>query len=101
MIIIIICINDCSVRLHERKPTMSYHINAWLEDGDPRLEIVDAHSKSVCMSWSYKSRAGLESRDKNEIQRLFRKLILLTCRETIANCRIFETRPNLKDREEI
>ena len=80
---------------------MSYHINAWLEDGDPRLEIVDAHSKSVCMSWSYKSRAGLERKDKAEIQRLFRELILLTCKQMITNCRVFETSPNLKDREKL
>lgn len=79
---------------------MSYHINAWLEDGHPRLEIVDAHSKSVCMSWSYKSRAGLEGKDKTEIQRLFRELILLTCKQMVTNCRIFETGPNPKGWEE-
>lgn len=79
---------------------MSYHINAWLEDGDPRLEILDAHSKSVCMSWSYKSRESLERKDKTEIQRLFRELILLTCKQMVANCRVFEAGPNPKGWEE-
>lgn len=78
---------------------MSYHINAWLEDGDPQLEIVDAQTKSVCMSWSYKARTSLERKDKTEIQRLFRKLILLTCKQAVTNCRVFETRAKLQGRE--
>mgnify|MGYP003672118201 FL=1 len=71
---------------------MSYHINAWLEDGEPQLQIVDAQSKAVCVSWSYKASKETRSKDGYEIQRLFRKLLLLTCKQEMANCRVFEAR---------
>lgn len=99
MIIIIIFIYSYTVSYSQEDPKMSYHINAWLENGEPKLEILDAHTKAVCMSWSYKARRGMTRKDKTEIQRLFRKLILLTCRQTVANCRVFETRSNLKQQE--
>ena len=76
---------------------MSYHINAWLENGDPQLQIIDAQSKSVCMSWSYTAKRGSTGKDKNEIQTLFRELLLLTCKQEMSNSRVFKARPLLCD----
>jgi hypothetical protein len=69
---------------------MSYYINAWLENGDPRLQIIDAQSKSVCVSWDYLAPKNAENKDKNEIQRLFKELLMLTCKHKVTNARIFE-----------
>jgi hypothetical protein len=76
---------------------MSFHINAWLENGDPKLQIIDAQSKCVCMSWSYKAKHGIEETSKHELQNLFRELLLLTCKQDISNCRVFSAKPLLRD----
>lgn len=68
---------------------MSFHINAWLENGEPQLQIIDAQSRNVCMSWSYKPKSGTDQSNKNEIQKLFRELLLLTCKQEMSNCRVF------------
>ncbi|MBU2865072.1 hypothetical protein QWZ13_14645 [Reinekea marina] len=68
---------------------MSYHINAWLENGVPQLQVIDAQTKRVCMNWSYQSESEPSEQQKHEIQRLFRELLLLTCKQDIANCRVF------------
>ncbi len=70
---------------------MSYYIYAWLENGNPQLQIVESQSNSICLSWSYK--AADTNYDKKEIQRLFRDLILLTCKQEMKNYRIFEVKP--------
>ncbi|MFQ3261032.1 hypothetical protein [Reinekea sp.] len=72
---------------------MSYHINAWLEDGKPQLQIVDAQSKAICMSWSYAPNKEQSYKERHEIQRLFKELLLLTCKQDISNCRIFNVKP--------
>ena len=60
---------------------MGYYIYAWLEHGDPRLRVVDAQSGSVCLCWDYSTATRKQASDKKEIQRLFRDLLLLTCRQ--------------------
>ena len=55
---------------------MSYHIYAWLEDGNPQLKIIDTQSKPVCVLWSYRAIDDAENDDKKEIQILFKDLLL-------------------------
>ncbi len=74
---------------------MGFYIYAWLDDANPRLQIIDAQSGSICVSWSYRGVAknGVNKNrdtDKNEIKRLFRDLILLTCQQEMNNSRIFK-----------
>ena len=76
---------------------MGYYINAWIENGAPQLQIIDAHSKSVCLSWSYSVTNRAKTDDKKEIQRLFRELLLLTCKQEVSNYRVFEVRPLLTE----
>ncbi len=80
---------------------MGYYIYAWLEKGNPQLQIVDAQSESVCVTWSFQGPDGRESGDKKEIQRLFRDLLLLTCKQEQNNCRIFQAMPSRKDRVQL
>ena len=70
---------------------MGYYIYAWLENGNPQLQIIEAESKSICLSWSYQ--ATNANYDSKEIQRLFRDLLLLTCKQEMGNYRIFEVNP--------
>ncbi len=67
---------------------MGYHIYAWLENSVPQLQIVDAETGAVSVTWSYRSNGELG--DQKEIQRLFRDLLLLTCKQEMNNCRIFK-----------
>lgn len=60
---------------------MGYYIYAWLDHGNPRLRVVDARTGSICLCWDYHSAKKRMSSDKKEIQRLFRDLLLLTCRQ--------------------
>lgn len=64
---------------------MSYYINAWLENGQPQLEIIDAQSKAVSVAWSYETKRNNKAQAKQEIQRLFRELLLLTCKQDLAS----------------
>ncbi len=66
---------------------MTYQINAWLEDGQPQLQILDSQSQSICMSWSYQP-SPEEDQNKHEIQRLFRELLLLTCKQQATHDRV-------------
>jgi len=72
---------------------MGYYIYAWLENGNPQLQIVDTQSESVCVTWSYQDPDHVGLGDKKEIQRLFRDLLLLTCKQEMNNCRIFKAEP--------
>lgn len=72
---------------------MGYYIYAWLEHGDPRLRVVDVQTGSICLRWDYRSSDRLTSSDKKEIQRLFRDLLLLTCRQESRNIRSFNIHP--------
>mgnify|MGYP000051803998 FL=1 len=71
-----------------------YFIYASLHQGRPALEIVDADSRQVCLQWEYghsASQQTLPERDnpavdelsESEIQRLFRRLLLLSCRQSL------------------
>lgn len=70
---------------------MGYHLYAWLENGKPQLQIIDAQTKSICLSWSYQETK--RNGDVKEIQRLFRDLLLLTCKQELGNYRVFEVKP--------
>ncbi len=72
---------------------MGYYINAWIENGSPQLQIIDAYSKSVCLSWGYTTANNVNTYDKKEIQRLFKELLLLTCKQQMTNYRVFELKP--------
>lgn len=74
---------------------MSFQIYAWLDNGQPRLQIIETLSGVTYLSWRYQEEAGKNSKpkDKKEIQRLFKDLILLTCKQEMQNCRLFETKP--------
>ncbi|MCI0667797.1 MAG: hypothetical protein L0Y43_07065, partial [Methylococcaceae bacterium] len=73
--------------------TMGYYIYAWLEHGDPRLRVVDARTGSICLHWDYHDAGRSNASDKKEIQRLFRDLLLLTCRQESQNIRLFNIHP--------
>ena len=62
---------------------MGYHIYAWLDEGQPKLRIVDAGSDSVCLDWTYEDGQVPDPKARKEIQRLFRDLLLLTCRQSL------------------
>jgi hypothetical protein len=73
--------------------TMGYYIYAWLEHGNPRLRVVDIRTGSTCLRWDYRNSGRTNFNDKKEIQRLFRDLLLLTCRQENQNIRMFNIRP--------
>lgn len=72
---------------------MGYYIYAWFEDYNPQLQIIDAQSGSVCVNWRYHDRKQGFLSDKKELQRLFRDLLLLTCKQEMNNCRLFHVTP--------
>lgn len=66
---------------------MRYIIDAWLEDGDPRLNILDADTGAVRMRWDYArphDAAAHEPAASKALQGLFRKLMLLSCADRIS-----------------
>lgn len=73
---------------------MGYYIYAWLDNGNPQLQVVEAKSNAVCISWSYQA-SDNEVYERKEIQRLFRDLLLLTCKQEMGNCRVFTEQPVL------
>ena len=69
---------------------MGYQIEAFLEDGKPALRIYDAMSHKLYLSWNYiEQHESGNQHSPNELKRLFRELILLTCKQDIHNVRIF------------
>ena len=59
---------------------MSYTVNAWLEDGVPRLRLINAHSGSTSLAWDFpKEIINQEALYKHEMQKLFKQLLLLAC----------------------
>ena len=59
---------------------MSYTVNAWLEDGVPRLRLINASSGSTSLTWDFpKGIANQETLYKHEMQKLFKQLLLLAC----------------------
>lgn len=69
---------------------MGYKIEACLENGKPSLKIYDWAKGELCLSWSYQ---GDQSHNQSEINRLFKDLLLLTCKQEIRNVRIFKLQP--------
>jgi hypothetical protein len=63
---------------------MGYLIYASLLEGKPKLEIKDADSERTCMSWSYEPEQRDDAVDKQEFQRLFRDLLLLSCKQKLT-----------------
>lgn len=69
---------------------MSWHIYAWLEAGRPRLQVTEAGTENPVLDWTCRSSEGEQGVDPCELKRLFRELILLSCRQEAANVRVFE-----------
>lgn len=68
---------------------MSWHINAWLEAGRPRLQVTEAGSQNPVLDWTCRS-GDAQVDDPCELKRLFRELILLSCKQEAANVRVYE-----------
>ncbi|WP_444995871.1 hypothetical protein [Aliikangiella sp. IMCC44359] len=75
---------------------MSYQIEAYLNNGKPSLKIYDLKRKSLCLSWTY-SNTPDECQSQQEVQRLFRELLLLTCKQDMHNVRVFNLSPRQPD----
>ncbi len=59
---------------------MSYTVNAWLEDGAPRLRLINTRSGDASLIWDFpKEVINQESRYKQEMQKLFKQLLLIAC----------------------
>jgi len=59
---------------------MSYTVNAWLEDGAPRLRLISTQSGSASLTWDFpKEVINQEALYKQEMQKLFKQLLLLAC----------------------
>lgn len=63
---------------------MGYRIYAWLDDGRPTLRIVDACSNAECLNWRLPSEDESASGGQKAVQRLFRDLLLLSCRQRLG-----------------
>ena len=72
---------------------MGYQIEAFLDEGKPALKIYDVSKKSLCLSWTFHGDND-ESSSRHEIQRLFRDLLLLTCKQDMHNVRVFNLSAN-------
>lgn len=53
---------------------MTYHIDAWLDDGEPCLELIDADSSHVRLAW----RADTDAASRPALHQLFRELLLIS-----------------------
>ena len=71
---------------------MSYHIFASVIDGLPSLTIRDSASGQTVLVWTG---SGVTSalQGEPETRRLFRQLLLLSCRQELANTRVFTAHP--------
>lgn len=63
---------------------MGYLIYASLLDGKPNLEIKDADTERTCVSWRYGQEQRDDEVDRQEFQRLFRDLLLLSCKQKLT-----------------
>lgn len=57
-----------------------YLIYAKLQEGRPVLQVVDADTQRVCLNWDCPS---VQDAGAPEVQKLFRQLMLLTCRQSL------------------
>ena len=73
---------------------MGYRIEAFLKDGVPSLNIYDLDANTLCLAWQYHSNNSNSNSDDNlsrqQVHELFRKLLLLTCKQEKANMRVFK-----------
>lgn len=76
----------------QKDSVMGYRIEASLIDGKPSLKIYNTNQQLPCLSWTYCGKHG-EEQSQQEIQQLFRQLLLLTCKQDIANVRLFNLSP--------
>lgn len=59
---------------------MSYTVNAWLEDGAPRLRLINSQSGTTSLAWDLpKETLHQEKFYKREMQKLFKQLLILAC----------------------
>ena len=77
---------------------MSYDINAWLEDGEPRLQIIDADSGTVRLAWCYRKPKKDEVDAEHDLERLavkklFQELFLLSSLRAMQPPRKTKPRP--------
>lgn len=66
---------------------MSYRLNAWLDEGRPRLQVIDATSGAVRLAWRYQepnSDGQGKDASQRELKRLFRELMLLTVLQNLG-----------------
>ncbi|MDP1709140.1 MAG: hypothetical protein Q8L89_08785 [Gammaproteobacteria bacterium] len=62
--------------MHTREPSVRYSVDAWLENGAPRLRLVDERG-AVRLDWVCRKDAGRDCAARTELQRLFKDLFLL------------------------
>ena len=77
----------------------SYNIYASLHQGRPSLQIVDADSRRTCLNWEFSTSGEYDDKSAEDIHALFRKLLLLTCRQKLRErqAREQETGPTQSD----
>lgn len=71
---------------------MGFQIEAFLDDGKPSLKIYDIQRQCLCLSWTY-SNSNSGPGSQQEVHRLFRELLLLTCKQDMHNVRVFNLSP--------
>lgn len=62
---------------------MRYEINAWLEDGEPCLQVLDASSHAVRLLWKSQRCEG----ESQQLRALFRELMLLSVLDDLSKPR--------------
>ena len=63
---------------------MGYRIEAFLNKGKPSLKIYEINQTNPCLTWTFNEKVS-EEHSEGELHRLFRKLLLLTCKQDISN----------------
>jgi hypothetical protein len=67
---------------------MGYRIEAFLNDGKPSLKIFEINQSNPCLTWTFSGKID-DQHSESELHRLFRKLLLLTCKQDLGNVRMF------------
>lgn len=62
---------------------MACTIHAWLENGEPRLQVLDCHSGHLRMAW--KPRKHQQELNSSDVRSLFRALLDVSVIEQLAN----------------
>ncbi len=77
---------------------MGYQIEAYLDNGKPTLKIYDIKRQALCLSWTYAKSLDATA-SECEVHRLFRELLLLTCKQDMHNIRVFNLSPPQRDNQ--